>query len=197
VQVEPGFRVVKVAHTYTVLDSRWTSIRTAHRFELEALRRERFFMRSYVWNNEVGIEKPPIITTGKNPSGTSSHRLQGPVISGEHGSRLAVIDLGRVFSIGEPETLKLEHFFVRTNPDDHGFVGHIAVTGCAEIALEAFLPVRDDLRPRVMCGHVGAKGWKENDTIIPIAEAGSRLHFRHVIANPEPGMRYRISWDQK
>jgi hypothetical protein len=195
-QVDPGFSVVKVAHTYTVLDGRWMSIRTEHRFHLEALRRERFFLRPYMWDNEVGIEKLPIIKTGRNPSGTSSHRLQGPVIAGQRGSRLALIDLGRVFDVGEPETLEIEHFFVRTDPGDYGFVGHAAVRGCTEILLEAFLPVRSDLRPRIMCGYVDTPGWRENDPISPIGQKGSRLHFQHVVTDPEPGVRYRIQWDQ-
>lgn len=195
-QVDPGFKVVRVAHSYMVLDSRWMSIRTTHRFELSAVRRERFFLRYYVWDNEVGIEKPPIIRTGRNPSGTSSHRLQGPVITGEKGSRLAVVDLGRVLDVDEPETLELEHFFVRTDPDNYGFVGHAALKGCEEILLEAFLPARHDLNPRFMCGYVGTTDWKENDAISPAGQQGSRLHFQHVITDPEPGVRYRIHWDQ-
>ncbi|GAA3327938.1 hypothetical protein [Paeniglutamicibacter sulfureus] len=196
-EAEPGFAVVRVEHSYTVLDSRWMAIRTSHRFELTALRAERFFLRSYTWDNEVGIEKAPMIKTGRNPSGTSSHRLQGPVIVGRGGARLAVVDLGRVFQPGETEVLELDHFFVRTNPDNYGFVGHVAKEDCKEIVLKAVLPARPNLRPRFLCGHTGSDDWAEDDPIEPITDLESRLEFSHRVINPAQGLRYRIQWHQE
>ncbi|MEV4952458.1 hypothetical protein [Paenarthrobacter nitroguajacolicus] len=194
---DPTFSVISVEHVYTVLDSRWMAIRTTHRFTLEALQRSRFFLRSYTWDNAVGIEKPPIILSGRNQSGTTSHRIQGPVILGEKGKRLAVVDLGRVFEKGEQEFLEIEHFFVRTRPDDSGFVGHAALPGCREITLRAYLPARDDLRPCFKSGYTETKEWKHTEPLSSAPSATSpRLEVKHKVPNPVAGMRYRITWDQ-
>ncbi|UOT06789.1 hypothetical protein MPY17_14040 [Rhodococcus opacus] len=194
--IDSAFEVQEVQHVYKVLDPRWMAIRTEHTFRLRALRPHRLFLREYVWDNETGIEKAPTVSSGKNPNGTSSHRLQGPVIVGLNGRRLAVIDLGRMVEPDETETVTIEHFFVRVNPENEGWVSEAVKPGCRRIQLEAILPEREDLRPHWKCQHLGSDNWEFEEPLELHTDDPGRVRVSHLIDNPKPKYRYRVSWDQ-
>lgn len=194
--IDSAFRVEAVEHVYKVLDPRWMAIRTEHTFHLRALRPHRLFLREYVWANETGIEKAPIVSSGKNPNGTSSHRLQGPVISGAKGRRLAVVDLGRVVEPDDTETVSIEHFFVRVNPESEGWVSEKVKPGCNRIQLDAVLPARDDLRAHWKCQPHTSDHWECEEPLTPLPDAPGRVRVTHTINNPKANYHYRVVWDQ-
>ncbi len=196
-EIDSAFTVISAEMTYQVLDSRWMSIRTHHRFELEATRPHRFYFREYNWDNEKGIEKLPRILSGRQQSGRAAHRLQGPVVSGPNGWRLLVVDLGRILGPGEREVVEIEHFFVRVAPDADGFVGALAREGMERIHLTAILPNRNDLRlhSKHRAGSRDTEEWEHIQMLAGTTEAGS-IKVTHKISDPTPGRRYRLGWDQ-
>jgi len=195
--IDSAFTVREVQHTYRVLDRRWMSIRTEHTFSIEAERPHRLFLREYVWDNEIGIEKPPLITSGRRASGSTMHRLQGPIIRGAKGARLAVIDLGRVLSPGERDELSLSHFFMRVAPEPEAWVSHAAVAGCTKITLKAILPKRSDLRPHLKTQptDAGPNEWDTHEPLIP-HDTPDGYEVSAVVERPVANHRYRLSWDQ-
>lgn len=196
--IDSAFTLLSVTHTYEVLDSKWMSIRTSHIFELEAIRAHRFYFREYFWHNERGIEKPPQVTSGQSEAGVSSHRLHGPVATGPEGYRLAVLDLGRIVEPGETETVKIEHFFVRVDPDKDGLVGELAKAGARAIHLKAILPSRPDLRTHYASRHAtaGDESWLEWEDLTPQAFDDRRVAVSKSVQDPQQNVRYRICWDQ-
>ena len=194
--LDSPFKVVSVAHTYEVLDRRWTSIRTRHKFVLESLRPHRLFLREYTWDNELGIEKPPFLLSGRTQSGTASHRLQGPVIVSPGGKRIAVIDLGRTINPTEREVVEVEHFFVRVDPDPAGYVGEASKVGCEAIELTAIVPAHKDLRPHMRSKPLDSSEWGFHEALVPEQYDVGRVRLSYKIQHPTPGLRYRIGWDQ-
>lgn len=194
--MESAFTVVRVSHTYEVLDRRWMAIRTRHSFEIEALRPHRLFLREYTWDNALGIEKPPQVLSGLTEAGSASHRLQGPVINGPKGKRVAVIDLGHVLQPGETDTIEVEHFFVRINPDLEAYVGEASKPGCKRIELHAILPSSDALRPHEKYRPLDGSNWVHWESLTPSGRDDGRVDIEYIIDDPTPGMRYRIGWDQ-
>lgn len=191
-----SFRVVDVSHTYEVVDARWMAVRTRHKFVLEAIHPNRLFLREYTWANEFGIEKRPVILSGKTQSGIASHRIQGPVIIGEQGSRIAVIDLGRTVDPGERETVEIEHFFVRVDPGADGFVGELAKDGCNSVELTAILPKCDSPQPLFKGKPGNSAEWSTVEPLSYDMHESGRIRIHKRISDPEPLWRYRIAWDQ-
>jgi hypothetical protein len=95
---------------------------TTHRYELEALMGGRFFERRYNWTG-AGIEKTPIIESGRDVLGHAHHRLHGPVIY-EGQWRILLVDLGRDVAPGERESVEIKHTFIDTAGTFQPFLGH-------------------------------------------------------------------------
>lgn len=203
-EIDSAFTTRRVAHTFVALDRSAATVRTEHQFELVARRADRFYVREYTWVSEEGLEKAPIIHSGHEENGMRSHRLHGPIVEGNDGKRLAVIDLGRVVEQGQTETVELEHFFVCTSPKNPGFVGHRARSGCEEITLRAVLPDGAGKRVRFRSFRAGADDSYKDIVLEPTA-VGDLLselqresdwqEYRYVVTDPIPDERYRIVWD--
>lgn len=197
--IDSAFTVVTAEMTYEVLDRRWMSIRTHHVFKLRAEKPHRFYFREYFWDNEQGIEKPPRLLSGRKPSGRTAHRLLGPVIVGPKGSRLLVIDLGRVVEPGQTEIVEIEHFFVRVSPEDEGYVGARGQDGMEQVQLTAILPARPDLRPHFKSrnGDTDGEEWDEFEMLEGARARSRRIKIERTVTEPLAGHRYRLGWDQK
>lgn len=203
-RIDSAFIARKVAAAFVALDHRASTVRTEHRFELEARRPDRFYVREYTWVSEEGTEKAPEVHSGKEKNGARSHRLHGPVLVGPESERIAVIDLGRVLQEGDVETVELEHFFVCTKPRNPGFVGQVATDGCEQIILRAILPGGAGRRVSFRSFKSGAsesyldeplEPHEVGPLLTPLERVGDWSEYSREIADPKPGDRYRITWD--
>lgn len=194
----------RVAHTFIALDHSAATVRTEHRFEVEAERPDRFYIREYTWVSEEGIEKLPTIHSGSEENGARSHRLHGPVLEGAGADRIAVVDLGRLLEKGERETVEIEHFFICTQPKNPGFVGHMTTKGCEYITLRAILPEGAGKRVTFRSFKSGAdRSYSDipldpqpvGELLSPLSDRGIWLEYRRDVEAPVLGERYRISWD--
>lgn len=203
-RIDSAFVARRVSATFVSLDRSAATVRTEHRFELEARRSDRFYVREYTWVSEEGLEKLPVVHSGNEENGARSHRLHGPVLEGAGSDRIAIIDLGRVLGRGDTETVELEHFFICTRPKNPGFVGHLATSGCEHITLRAVLPNGAGARVRFRSFRSGADDSYKDEMLEP-APVGPLLsplqrqddwrEYRKEIARPKLGERYRIVWD--
>lgn len=203
-RIDSAFVARRVSATFVALDRSAATVRTEHRFELEARRSDRFYIREYTWVSEEGIEKPPLIHSGNEENGVRAHRLQGPVLEGAGADRIAIVDLGRVLEPGETETVELEHFFICTKPKNPGFVGHLATAGCEHITLRAVLPNGAGARVRFRSFRSGADESYRDEMLVPVPVGPLLSHlqraddwreYKKEIPQPKPGERYRIVWD--
>lgn len=203
-RIDSAFLARRVSATFIALDRSASTVRTEHRFELEAQRADRFYVREYTWVSEEGIERPPVLHSGNEENGVRSHRLQGPVLEGAGADRIAVIDLGRVLEVNETETVELEHFFICTKPKNPGFVGHLASFGCEHITLRAVLPKGAGKRVRSRSFKSGANESYRDVTLSPrpVGPLLTPLHhesdwqeYVYEVPNPKQGERHRIVWD--
>lgn len=193
-----GFQWEHVYHTMHALDVSLMTVRTRHRFDLLAIRRERFFERRVDWTGS-GIEKDPQILSGKDALGHSRHQLHGPVIR-DGITRIMLIDLGRRLEPGDREVVEIEHTFIDVERTLKPFLGAFAREGTKTVTLSLILPdkfvgtVRSEKHPP--------------DSKLPISQEFVQpevcmldgIPYRqYVLKEPDaqPGSNYRLSWNAK
>lgn len=203
-KLAPTFREKRVESTYTVLDHESMAVRSSHKYLLESVGNQRFYSREYFWDSAGGIEKDPMLLSGRDSNGMQRHRVLKPVIQEPDGRRIAVVDLGRTFSTGETEELEMEYFFVSVAPKPPSFVGYIAREGCEHVELHAILP-RRILKSRVLSRvwMPGAANSSQDEPMEPdvpvksqwISRPDDWVHYSFKVPAPSPGWKYRIQWD--
>jgi hypothetical protein len=192
-----GFRHVRVFHALEFVDIDLRTARNLASFDLEALRPERFFRRSYSWSG-VGVEKPPQVLSGRDPLGHAHHRVHGPVLrSGD--DRLYLVDLGRTFEQGETESLQLQQTFIDTEGTLKPFLGCTARPGCQHLQLQVIFPNHVQLQVKAETRHRGSRTPIEVSILSSTQErktGGIRQVFTFETTNPTSGTNFRISWER-
>lgn len=194
--IDGGFHRRSVEHALEIQDVSSRTIRSLHTWHLVSHRPSRFFERRYEWTG-TGIEKDPLVLSGKDPLGHARHRLHGPVIR-DGITRIYLVDLGRTCAIGEEELVQVEHLFVDVEGTFRPFLTHKANEGCEEIRLRVAMPleiatvVRSDMIPN------GSTTPLSSDVMAPTALGGrmNLYEYTYHIRTPILGTTYRITWDQ-
>ncbi|WP_309130354.1 hypothetical protein [Brevibacterium sp.] len=203
IYLDSSFKEEVVESSYTVLDAKSMTIKSGLKILLRAVKPQRFYIRQYYWSSSGGVEKPPIVKSGRDVNGTRRHKLLRPVVESTSGGRFAVVDLGRIILPDETEEIEFETFLISVNPKSPSHLGHVAKDGCEKIVLRAVVP-KEIIRGRVL-----QRVWLPNaddSSADLVAQVDSEppehvpdprrwVSYTYSIDNPKPGNRYRLQWD--
>ncbi len=194
-----GLTSVSHTHRLRVVDMSGMTIRTWHRFELEAKLPTRFFERRSRWTGH-GVEKPPNVSSVRSDMQTKRHRLHGPILR-EGEWRIMLIDLGRTLEKNDTETVAFSQLYIDAQGSFKPFLGATAKDGTRHLELVVELPLSyrgdvyfDTRKP-------GESSLESRDKLVPGPSVGkgegdvSYQLYRQTL-RVKSGWYYQIAWDK-
>ncbi|MEH3054256.1 MAG: hypothetical protein PGN13_09660 [Patulibacter minatonensis] len=180
---DPPFIFRRIEHELEVKDAASTTFGTVDTYEIEALRRCRFFEHRYTWSGS-GVEIPPTVA--------HPHALHGPLLKSDD-STIFLIAFDRDLVPGELETIRFEQRFIDRRAQFRPYLGKAVEYEIASLRLAVKLPMalRRNVRP---CIHLASDppGLMDEPPKYTWDETGDR--YMLTIENPPIGHRYAIHW---
>jgi hypothetical protein len=188
------YRYRNVEHQFEVADHGSTTFRSEHKFDLEALQPNRFFVRNWFWTGS-GVEKEPIpeVLSPIDKWGFPRHRIHGPLVI-ENRSRIIVVDLGRTLAVGETDQI---HFLHKMKDLEGSFRPTFQISPSAEvmerIVMRLVVPSWKNLRVKFTKFSMKTKEPLET-SVSASTKSRNRLRFEETISHPEKDVGYRFEW---
>lgn len=154
----------------------------------------RFFEKRYTFTG-AGIEKTPIIASGRDPLGHARHRLHGPVIY-EGDRRILLVDLGRDVALGDRELLEIKQTFIDTTGTFEAFLGRIVPSAPQLVPEKLVLEVQ---LHRTMKRNVRWEVRRVEASTPSSSESLTGQDGRYIwnVPNIEQDHDYRIDWSRE
>lgn len=193
---QASFFRAEAEHQLEVVDRPHTVIRTRHKLLLQARRKSRFYVRTYTFTGS-GIEKDPLILSGRDELGHATHRLHGPVLR-DRDERLFLIDLGREYAAGEQVEVEFKQTFLNLDRTMSQFLGHTAEQDCRRLNFRVLIPA--EFRGSAVMLKAHHSHMSQAEVRVPLepedfmGKYGETHLFSHEEHRPVAGYNYRIEW---